>query len=163
MVTQVQSRTGHIGYRHQLDRARRFLDRLDRPASLDGDGMNDVEFQDMVWAFFQNCWHVKDWVKNDPLVDQVVKDAVIKRAHESVVLRVCRELCNGTKHLGEHPGEASHDHVNTTIVPGGETTMDCLIDNGAGTLVSGRLLARQCIAEWESILQSHGLATTRRS
>jgi hypothetical protein len=41
--------------------------------------------------------------------------------------------------------------------------MDCLIDNGAGVLVSGRLLAHQCIAEWESILQSQGLPTARRS
>ena len=46
MARHVQTRAGHIGYRDQLDRARRFLDRIEQPAA------NDVEFQDMVWAFF---------------------------------------------------------------------------------------------------------------
>jgi hypothetical protein len=155
-MRRVQTRAGHIGYRDQLDRARRFLDRLDVP------GLSDVDFQDMVWAFFQNCWHVKDWLDNDPKVDPATKDAIIARAHQSVALRVCQEMCNGTKHLGSRPG-ASHDHIDVNITPGGPTTMDCLIDNGAGTLVSGRLLARQCIAEWVSILGSHRLATARMS
>ena len=61
MARHVQTRAEHIGYRDQLDRARRFLDRIEQLAA------NDVEFQDMVWAFFQNGWHIKDWVRNDPL------------------------------------------------------------------------------------------------
>lgn len=163
MVRHVQTRAGHIGYRDQLDRARRFLERMERPVDDDGvDGMTDVDFQDMVWAFFQNCWHIKDWVKSDPLVPQLTRDAVMARAHESIALRVCQEMCNGTKHLGARPG-ASHDHIDTTIVPGCSTIMDCLIDNGTGTLVSGRMLAHQCIAEWEVILRSSGLATARLS
>jgi hypothetical protein len=24
-----------------------------------------VEYEDDVWNFFQNAWHLKDWVKND--------------------------------------------------------------------------------------------------
>jgi hypothetical protein len=162
VVRHVQTRAGHIGYRNQLDRARRFLDRMEHQPVDDDDGMSDVDFQDMVWAFFQNCWHVKDWLLNDPLVNQVIKDAVNDRVHQSVVLKVCQEMCNGTKHLGARPG-ASHDHIDTTIVPGGPTIMDCLIDNGAGTLVSGRALAHQCIGEWVGILQSMGLATARLS
>jgi hypothetical protein len=162
MVRHVQTRAGHIGYRDQLDRTRRFLERMEQPSDDSGDCMTDVDFQDMVWAFFQNCWHVKDWLRHDPQVDELTKEAVIARAHDSVALRVCREMCNGTKHLGARPG-ASHDHIDTTIVPGGETLMDCLIDNGAGTLVSGRVLAHQCIGEWVSILEFHGLATARRS
>ena len=158
MVRRVQTIMGHNGYLHQLDRARRFLARTEAVS-----GFADVDFQDMMWAFFQNCWHVKDWVKNDPILDQATKDSILAWAHKSIVLGVCHDMCNGTKHLGPRPGEASHDHIDTTIVPGGETIMDCLIDNGHGKLVSGRLLAHQCIGEWVSILQSHGLSTTRRS
>jgi hypothetical protein len=163
MIRRVQTRTGHIGYRDQLDRARRFLERMQQPVeSMEDDGMTVVDFQDMVWAFFQNCWHVKDWVRSDPIVDQAKKDSVCRWAHASVALRVCQEMCNGTKHLGARSG-ASHDHIDTTIVPGGPTIMDCLIDNGEGTLVSGNVLARQCIGEWEFILKSHGLPTERLS
>lgn len=89
---------------------------------------------------------------------------IVAMALNSVSLKACEQLCNGTKHLGETRKKrrnktrpvATHDHIDTTIIPGGETIMDCLIDNGAGTLVSGRVLAHQCIAEWVSILESHG-------
>jgi hypothetical protein len=163
MVRHVQTRAGHIGYRDQLDRARRFLERMEQSVDdMDDEGMTDVDFQDMVWAFFQNCWHVKDWVDHDPVVSLVTKQAVLAQAYRSVVLNVCQDMCNGTKHLGARQG-ASHDHVDTTIVPGGPIIRDCLIDSGAGQLVSGRMLARQCIAEWVSILQSQGLETARRS
>jgi hypothetical protein len=63
---------------------------------------------------FQNCWHVNDWVLNDPLVEQATKAAICTRAHEPMVLRVCQEMCNGTKHLGARFG-ASQDHIDTTI------------------------------------------------
>ena len=106
--------------------------------------LTQVDFQDMVWAFFQNCWHVKDWVWNDPIVPQVTKDAVSAMAHSSVVLKVCQEMCNGTKHLAARRG-ASHDSIDTTIVPGGETINECVIDRGDGELVSGRMLA---ISAW---------------
>lgn len=163
VVKHVQTRAGHIGYRDQLDRARRFLDRLEQPIDSDDDSaMTDVDFQDMVWAFFQNCWHVKDWVQHDPQVPAATKAAVIDLAHRSAALLLCQELCNGTKHLGARPG-AAHDHIDMTIVPGGPIIMDCLIDNGAGTLVSGRMLAHQCISEWVMILNSKGLATVRLS
>ena len=39
-----------------------------------GTEFNDLAFQDDMWNFFQACWHVKDWVKHDPLVPQPLKD-----------------------------------------------------------------------------------------
>ncbi len=145
--------TGNTGYRHQLDRARRFLERLDTAA-------NEIEFQDMIWAFFQNCWHVKDWMKHDPLVPELTKESVIARAHQSVALMACRQLCNGTKHLGAEPG-ARHEHIELESDLLGNSVMDCMVDNGAGRLISGRALAVICMGEWVAILQSHGLVTTR--
>ena len=156
MATHIVVVAGNTGYRHQLDRARRFLERMEEPRA------NEVEFQDMVWAFFQNCWHVKDWMEYDPVVPRQKKDIVIELAHRSVVLRVCQEMCNGTKHLGARP-RAKHQHIELMVDSVGNTEMDCIIDNGQGTEVSGRMLSHQCIAEWVSILQSQGLATARLS
>ena len=154
---------GNVGYRQQLDRARRFLDLVSQAGNADWTEMDDVEFQDMMWAFFQNCWHVKDWIKNDPVLPQSAKDQAIALSHQSPELMMCRQLCNGTKHLERRPG-ASHHHVNTTIVPGqGINDMDCLIDDGHGNLISGKQLGHECIAEWERILQSQELATERLS
>jgi hypothetical protein len=161
-MTIVETVSGNVGYRHQLDRVRRFLDRVEGPNA------NDVEFQDMMWAFFQNCWHLKDWVKNDPLASEVQKNSVIDQAHASALLGICRDLCNGTKHLGldQNPSSgtgAAHHHINITIKPGESSSIDCVVDDGHGSLISGRKLARDCVKEWERILQSEGLNTTRLS
>jgi hypothetical protein len=130
--------------------------------------MNEVEFQDMMWSFFQHCWHVKDWLRNDPLASAAQKQAAIKMAHRSRTLKICRDLCNGTKHLRlDRPGSgagATHQHLEIEIAPGwGRTMIDSVIDDGHGKLISGKQLAGESIAEWESILQSQGLATARLS
>jgi hypothetical protein len=164
MIQTVQSVTGNTGYRDQLDRARRFLDRILASPQDNGDSPSEVEFQDNVWAFFQNCWHVKDWVESDPLASPAQKNAVLAEAHRSSLLKICKQMCNGTKHLEVRKGEAQHSYVETTGIPGYRTfSMDCLIDDGAGNSISSKDLGRQCIAEWERILSAQGLAITRRS
>ena len=47
-------------YMDQLNRVRRMLDRINRQ------DREPIEYGDDIWSFFQNCWHLKDWVKNDP-------------------------------------------------------------------------------------------------
>ncbi len=164
MVTRVQTVAGNVGYRDQLDRARRFLDHVVRPVDYwRGDMPSEVDFQDIMWSFFQHCWHVKDWIKHDPLASSTQKKAACDMAHQSPVLKICQELCNGTKHLLSGSG-ASHQYVDATFASGwGLVEMDCMIDDGHGKLISGKELARECIAEWERILASQGLATVRLS
>lgn len=163
MVRRIQAVMGKTGYRNQLDRARRFLDRVNGDYEYFED-MDDQTFQDMMWAFFQNCWHVKDWIENDPLVPRSTKDAVIDHVHSrSPDLKMCQQLCNGTKHLGPRPG-ASHRSTDMTIDPArGRFEIDCTIDDGHGNLISGKELAHRCVGEWERVLESHGLATARSS
>ena len=161
-MRRIETVAGNTGYRHQLDRMRRFLDRAEaRQAS-------DVGFQDMMWAFFQNWWHLKDWLRNDPLPSAAQKAAVIQKAHDSDVLKMCHDLCNGTKHLGLDRKPrlgtgATHHHVDIRITPGETSTMDCMVEDGRGSLIFGKQLARDCVSEWERILQSEQLNTTRCS
>lgn len=151
----VQVRAGHIGYRHQLDRTRRFLERMEGPHS------SDVDFQDMVWAFFQNCYHVRDWVHNDPLLSNSQKKSIRAKAKESLPLQRCGDLCNGTKHLRKKP--TRHSHVNIIIKPGEQSELDCIIDVGCNQQISAKQLARECVGEWERIFQSEELVTARLS
>jgi hypothetical protein len=153
-MRKIDVRSGHVGYRHQLDRVRRFLERVEGP------NLRDVEFQDMMWAFFQNCYHLRDWVRNDPLLPGIKKRTIIHLAGESLALRRSGDLCNGTKHLAPKPS-AQHSHVSITITPGAETDIDCLIDIGGNAQISGKALARECVAEWERIFRSQDLPTVR--
>lgn len=156
MVTKIQTSSGNTGYRCQFARAGRFLDRIEKPNLQQA---NEVEFQDMTWAFFQNCWHIKDWMSNDPVVPEPTKLAVIKDAHESPVLKLCQELCNGTKHLGERSGEAKHLFTAMTLDrEKGVLEMDCSYEEGgSGAVGSAKELARRCLEEWRRILKSHCL------
>jgi hypothetical protein len=44
----------------QFERVTRAFQRV-----LNNQNRNPVEYEDDVWSFFQNCWHLKDWIKND--------------------------------------------------------------------------------------------------
>jgi|GEM_PF-2222468 len=51
MAHMVRSVSDSTGYKHQLNRARRFLDRVQMTTD-DWADMDDVELQDMMWAFW---------------------------------------------------------------------------------------------------------------
>jgi hypothetical protein len=144
------------------------LDRVQSAASdLDwATEFNEHEFQDDMWNLFQACWHVKDWVKHDPLVTQTVKDAIKVQAESNSLLLMCHDICNGTKHLKlttPRGGGARYESTEATHESGFLVRVDCWIDDGAGNRISGKELAQKCVAEWEQILTGHGLATARRS
>ena len=158
MVRKVQTFTGQAGYRSQLERARRFLERAEAIP-----GFAELEFQDMMWAFFQNCWHVKDWIDNDENVPKAMRSSIVKMALASPALKACEQLCNGTKHFGQkrkkrrnNKPPATQKYIETTVYSE-HADMDCIVDNGAGKEVSGMMLARHCLDEWDFILKAHNL------
>lgn len=55
-------------------------------------------YQDDVLAFFINCYHLKDWIINDNSAKISSKD-VEDFVSQSEFLRVCGDVCNGSKHL----------------------------------------------------------------
>ncbi len=63
------------------------------------------EARDAVFHFFQDAYHLKDWIKNDPQAAQTKPERLFKRndANRSEVLCLCADLCNGTKHRGLDP------------------------------------------------------------
>jgi hypothetical protein len=140
-------------YRDQLDRVRRFLARMQREA-------DQAEFQDMAWSFFQHCWHLKDWINSDRvLVNDAQRRPINAAAHVAgSPLRLCQDLCNGTKHLGSRPGARQHHMAYTLFAWARRSEMDCIIDDGHGHLISGKQLAAECVAEWERILRAQGLS-----
>jgi hypothetical protein len=143
------------------------LERVENAASdLDWSEVDDVGFQDDLWSFFQACWHIKDWMRHDPLVPQPIKDAIKQQAESSPLLLMCHDICNGTKHLKlttPRGGGARYDSTESRLVDGFVVSMDGWIDDGTGKRISAKDLARKCLAEWVRILQSHGLTIARMS
>lgn len=76
------------GWRGQLARVRRWHTRL-RTASPD-------DYLDFLYAFFQNCNHLADWIASDAPAGAAMVQTLVG---SSVELRVCRDICNATKHF----------------------------------------------------------------
>jgi hypothetical protein len=98
------------GWREQFDRIWRSyyqfsnaynpgVDSLDSRRGLGSPGPAELAMQDSFIHFIQDAWHLKDWLKADRATRSLGK-AVEEYADETDSLKICRDLCNATKHLG---------------------------------------------------------------
>jgi hypothetical protein len=90
------------GWRGHFDRMCRWHDRL-----LRADTRDDVE--DYLYAFFQTCSTLRDWLPSDLFPPEEVK----RLFSETVEMRLCRDIANTTKHrrlrhsvIGQEPALA---------------------------------------------------------
>lgn len=155
MVRRLAVRTGATGYRDQLDRLRRYLAKVldqERPGYL-------VDYQDDVWSFFLNCWHLKDWVRHDPLVPDEKRARVKTAVEASRTLAIANDIANGAKHLRvyDRRAGAAYSHTEMTM-SGPESRLECVIDV-EGAHVTASVLAQACVDEWERILSAEQLPT----
>ncbi len=78
-------------YSKQLERVKRFL------ARLENQDKDQTAYEDDLWSFFQHCWHLKDWIKND---DSISKDMMIEEKVKNYKsLQIVADLANRSKHL----------------------------------------------------------------
>ncbi len=83
----------------QLQRVRRYYQRFKR---LNDGIVHTVEsenYVDDVYAFFESCYHLKDWVLNDRSFGRYTPQQVEDHVTTSPALAICADICNGSKHL----------------------------------------------------------------
>jgi hypothetical protein len=84
-------------WQNQWARVLRWYDRFSRiERGVENYSPSDFS-DDEMWAFFINCYHMKDWLTNDPasgLTSRAVEDFVAKPPN----LSLCGDLANGSKH-----------------------------------------------------------------
>ena len=64
-------------------------------------------YEDEVYAFFMNCYHLKDWIKNNPAAASVAITVEVYIDNNPELL-LCADICNGLKHFhfdGDRSGE----------------------------------------------------------
>jgi len=144
----------------QFNRMERWYQRLvstdqGRPHHLTSD-----YYQDEVYAFFQNCYHLKDWIKNDESAGVTAKK-VEEFINNNKELCLCADICNGTKHLmltkprsGQDPRFGQRKFK--VQVGGSPTTISVKysIDTSGG-LVDAFELATKCLQAWENFIRSN--------
>ena len=61
---------------------------------------NDCElYDDDLYHFFQDAWHLKDWIKNDPAVPTNVRAQIEKELDNITYFRITADFANGTTHM----------------------------------------------------------------
>jgi len=98
-------------YIEQLERIRRYLKKFSDIHSGIFYAQALENYTDDVYAFFQNCYHLKDWIKNDPSCS--AWSDVEKFINSNKDLQICADLCNGLKHLQRmKPRSAQNPHFS---------------------------------------------------
>jgi hypothetical protein len=143
-------------YIEQLKRVKRFYGRICK--------MNraQVDYEDDLWSFFQQCWHLKDWIKNDATVQKAVRDSIESELQTCEAIMRVADLANRSKHLElNRPSrrDAKHSGTDVSICIGGPTTSEYVyrISDGHGPEISAVLLAQNAIQEWETLLKGWGV------
>lgn len=123
-----------------------------------------VDYEDDVWCFFQNCWHLKDWIRNDDRIPQEHRDSVENDVCQSEALCICADLANRSKHLKLTTKrlDAAVTKRNLTIHAGppgkgfGEYCFVVLLDDGSER--DAIAVAEAALNEWKRLLNRYGVS-----
>lgn len=83
-------------YKEQFKRVQRWFSRFEELHCGQDNNRETDYYIDIVYTFFQNCFHLKDWLLNSKVLS---KKELNKFISDSEEMRICRDLCNGSKHL----------------------------------------------------------------
>jgi hypothetical protein len=147
----------------QLDRATRYLERMREIYAGTFSTHHDKDrYEDDVVSFFVHCHHVGDWFTqlNKVGMTQAQVNAFINR-HEA--LRVCADLCNGSKHYkltrtlrtGRQPHIALKQYKASTWLTnggGGEVLEGRYSILTASGTIDALALAEQCLKLWTDLV-----------
>lgn len=127
----------------------------DRPLDL---------YEDEMLHFFQDCYHLKDWLRSDPAVSTRVRD-VETAISNSMALSLCADLANATKHLTLTRSRTGDTNttlgrqrfaIDTTLGHVRTVILRYEVYSGGSTWDAFNI-AESCIREWEQYLRSKGL------
>lgn len=154
-------------WRDQYDRVHRYLTRLQEIANGVEHVRSSLTYKDDMLAFFQNCYHLKDWIRNDSALDPFTRCAVECHVNANRELRLCADIANGTKHLvltrrrsGESPqlGATRYHLVTGDGLGAAPTTLSADSDVDTETDRSTVIqLATKCMEQWDAYLRERGM------
>jgi hypothetical protein len=132
---------------------------------------SSVHYEDDVYAFFINCYHLKDWIKNDPAVTAKVPsigidiEAFIGNAPDgNEYLQLCGDICNSQKHFVCNKSNRSRENPKLgssfTLIRVGKSSsikISWSIHCGTRGSIDAFVLATECVKAWDSFLSGKGL------
>ena len=148
-------------YLDQWSRVLRWYNRLSKIYSGIPHGRDSYYNKDEIHAFFESCYHLKDWLKNDGK-SYLFFTGLKKNVSES--MQICRDICNGDKHLVLDPKYKPFDkntkfsRVDHHLIIGSPHIIkEKYYVNVKGKDIDVKVIADSCMSEWESFLRAKKL------
>lgn len=149
-------------YLEQYGRVLRFLAKVqaaskvhihERPSIFDA-------YRDEMYAFFQNCWHMRDWIRYDDSIPEKTRATIRREAEHTKALLVCADLANASKHLKliKLPRVGAEDRqLRITINRDASVSWEYMIEMSDETTISAADAAFAAVNAWTDLLSRHGL------
>ena len=145
------------GWQMQWRRVERGFEKLSQTYN------NTELYDDDVYHFFQDAWHLKDWIKNDPEVPEEVRDRIEESIAVVRAFRIAADFANGTKHMAlNRPREESARFTErkVTIMLGGghgQAVQERVLTLADGSKTTTEAMAAEVMQEWHSLLRQFRL------
>ena len=86
-------------YQSQINRAKRYYSRFKQiNDGREHDSFSETYFDD-IYTFFMHCYHIKDYLKNDPGYTTHTNQEIEDYISNTPSLALSADICNGMKHL----------------------------------------------------------------
>lgn len=144
-----------VTWRAQYDRMERGYTRLIKPYQ------SSTDYEDDIQHYFQDCWHLKDWIKNDINLGANIRTNIEVEVASHKSLRVVADLANGSKHLNRHNSrEGAYVTGGDVVVHLGQFKPTEIIYNISlddGSVLLQKDLIKQAFDDWQAVLKKLNL------
>jgi len=124
---------------------------------------NDIYYEDLLYAFFQNCFHLQDWLINSNVITKE-EGRIFIESHKD--MKICRDLCNASKHLVFNEtasidrnirAEVKQVSLSMDLGTGKSRISNVYIIRADGGVYHAFDVATRCLGLWKKILENKGL------
>lgn len=119
------------------------------------------DLEDFLYAFFQNCFHLKDWIIESGVLSRDIVNTFIE---SNTDMKICRDLCIDSKHLNIRnssiDSNISVSRSNCFVSIGGsipKIEIPYFIHVKGYTPLDAFALAGSCVVNWQGFLGKHNL------
>lgn len=148
-----------VKYIEQYERVKRWYHRFEEiNTGKIHDRSLDYSYDDIL-AFFQNCYHLRDWIKNDKLAPKNIKDGLKSFIDSNDCFRYCADITNASKHLELNPSRKIQQDIDKgprklfiDIRRNDEIIKEEYFFLVGDCKISAFELATNCLQKWEEYL-----------
>lgn len=149
-------------WKDQYDRMRRSHVTLTLAANLSNAGSHEA--RDALYHFFQDAFHLKDWIINSIGFTPAEKNALEDHITATPALALCADICIGIKHLNvdkprdrKAPAELTNQSVHIMMGTGADHIWHLTYDSQKINVLD---TAADVLAKWDAWLNDEGLLTS---